>query len=72
MRNNPVHLNSLFENATEGIVVTNSKGIIILINPSACQMFGYSPEELEDQKIEVLIPEQCKKNSCQTPGGFLP
>jgi PAS domain S-box-containing protein len=62
MRNNLVHLTSLFENATEGIVVTNSEGKIILINPSACQMFGYSPEELEGQKIEVLIPQSVKKN----------
>ncbi len=61
MRNNPVHLNSLFENATEGIVATNHEGIITLINPSACQMFGYSPEELEGQKIEVLIPSNAKK-----------
>lgn len=60
MRNNPVHLNSLFENATEGIVATNNQGVIILINPSACQMFGYSPEELEGQKIEVLIPSKAK------------
>jgi PAS domain S-box-containing protein len=61
MRNNPVHLNSLFENATEGIVATNHLGIIILINPSACQMFGYTPEELEGQKIEVLIPSSAKE-----------
>jgi len=61
MRNNPVHLSSLFENATEGIVVTNSHGIIILINPSACHMFGYSPEELESQKIEILIPTNAQK-----------
>ncbi|HEY4966768.1 MAG TPA: PAS domain-containing sensor histidine kinase [Puia sp.] len=61
MHNNLVHLTSLFENATEGIVVTNSQGLIILINPSACQMFGYSPEELEGQKIEVLIPSSAKK-----------
>lgn len=62
MRNSLVHLTSLFENATEGIVVTNSLGIIILINPSACQMFGYSPEELEGQKIEVLIPPAAREN----------
>ncbi|HEX3079469.1 MAG TPA: PAS domain-containing sensor histidine kinase [Puia sp.] len=61
MRNNLVHLTSLFENATEGIVVTNSLGVIILINPSACQMFGYSAEELEGQKIEILIPPSAKK-----------
>jgi len=61
MRNNLVHLTSLFENATEGIVVTNSQGTIILINPSACLMFDYSAEELVDQKIEVLIPASLKK-----------
>ena len=61
MRNSLVHLTSLFENATEGIVVTNSQGEIILINPSACQMFGYAPEELEGRKIEALIPASAKK-----------
>jgi PAS domain S-box-containing protein len=61
VRNNLVHLTSLFENATEGIVVTNSQGKIILINPSACQMFGYESEELADQEIEVLIPPKLKK-----------
>jgi PAS domain S-box-containing protein len=61
MRNSLTHLTSLFENATEGIVVTNGEGTIIMINPAACQMFGYSPDELEDQKIEVLIPPSYKK-----------
>jgi PAS domain S-box-containing protein len=36
-----VHITSLFENATEGFVVTDSNGNIILVNPSACRMFGY-------------------------------
>jgi PAS domain S-box-containing protein len=53
-----VHITSLFENATEGFVITNSKGIIFLINPSACKMFGYTSEELTGQKIEVLIPSK--------------
>ena len=61
MRNNIVHLTSLFENATEGIVVTNSQGNIILVNPSACHIFGYSVEELEGRKIEVLIPLSARK-----------
>ena len=61
MRNNIVHLSSLFENATEGIVVTNSQGNIILVNPSACHIFGYTVEELEGRKIEVLIPPSARK-----------
>jgi PAS domain S-box-containing protein len=60
MRNSLVHLSSLFENATEGIVVTNGRGAIIMVNPAACQMFGYAAEELEGQLIEVLIPPSLK------------
>ena len=55
------HIRSLFENATEGIVVTNGKGEIILSNPSACKMFGYTDEELAGQKIEILLPSNYRK-----------
>src|SRR5215203_3875665 len=57
-----VHITSLFENATEGIIVTDSKGTIFLVNPSACRMFDYRKEELVDRKIEILIPSQYKKS----------
>src|SRR5215203_1866224 len=57
-----VHITSLFENATEGIIVTDSKGTIFLVNPSACRMFDYLKEELVDQKIEILIPSQYKES----------
>jgi PAS domain S-box-containing protein len=57
---NVEHITSLFENATEGFVVTDSLGNIILVNPSACRMFGYQPEELVGQKIEILIPSEYK------------
>src|SRR5664279_1533413 len=70
MRYNPVHLSSLFENATEGIVVSNNQGNIILINPSACKMFGYTVEELEGQKIEILIPGRVRKNHVHYREGF--
>jgi PAS domain S-box-containing protein len=57
-----VHITSLFENATEGIIVTDSKGTIFLVNPSACRMFDYLEDELIGQKIEILIPTQYKKS----------
>src|SRR5450631_1247121 len=70
MKYNPVHLASLFENATEGIVVSNSLGNIILVNPAACTVFGYPPEELIGQKIEVLIPSKAKINHVKLREGF--
>jgi PAS domain S-box-containing protein len=64
------HLLSLFENATEGFVVTNAGGNIVLVNPAACRMFGYVAEELIGQKIEVLIPSPYRKGHVHLRDGF--
>lgn len=50
------HMTSLFENATEGIILTDSRGHIVLANPAAERMFGYDAKELEHLAVEVLIP----------------
>jgi PAS domain S-box-containing protein len=65
-----VHIKSLFENATEGMVVTDSKGKIIVVNPSACRIFGYDPHELKGQKIEILVPSQFTKSHVKLREGF--
>ncbi|MCD6068991.1 MAG: sensor histidine kinase [Bacteroidetes bacterium] len=51
-------LDALFLYATEGILITNEKGEIIRINPSAEKLFRYDKEELLGKKIEVLIPKR--------------
>jgi len=47
---------ALFEFATEGVILTNQKGDIILINPAALVLFEYKKEELLNKPVEVLIP----------------
>ena len=64
------HITSLFENATEGFVVTNGNGAIVLVNPSACRMFGYDKEELIGREIEILIPRQYKPGHVKLRDGF--
>ncbi|HCL84347.1 MAG TPA: PAS domain-containing sensor histidine kinase [Chitinophagaceae bacterium] len=54
-------VNALFDHATEGIVLTNSKGIIVLINPAAAALFRYEREELLGKTIEALIPGRFHK-----------
>ena len=49
---------ALFEFATEGIILTNQKGEIILINPAALNLFEYKKEELLGKTVEVLIPRR--------------
>jgi PAS domain S-box-containing protein len=65
------HMTSLFENATEGILVTNNKGKIILSNPSALKMFGFENEqELIGQPVEVLVPQRYRGGHVKLRDGF--
>jgi PAS domain S-box-containing protein len=49
-------LNALFSYATEGIIISDSKGRIIKANPSAERLFGYNEGELIGKVIEDLVP----------------
>lgn len=58
MKLDTAHLVSLFEHATEGIILTNSKGEITLINPAAERMFLYEAKQVIGQPVEMLIPQR--------------
>lgn len=64
------HLASLFTHATEGIVLADSKGKIMLVNPAAEKMFGYNSAELQNQPIEILIPDRVKSHHVALRDGF--
>lgn len=51
-------MDAVFLYAAEGILVSNDKGEIIRINPSAEKLFGYEPDELLGQKVELLVPRR--------------
>ncbi|MCC7303327.1 MAG: PAS domain S-box protein [Bacteroidia bacterium] len=52
-------LDALFENATEGIIVTDRDGKIVLANPKAIVMFGDS--DLTGKTVEEMIPLKHRK-----------
>ncbi|MEI6946972.1 PAS domain-containing sensor histidine kinase [Paraflavisolibacter sp. H34] len=64
------HMTSLFENATEGILLTNEKGTIILANPAACKMFGYEGSELIGLMVDALIPKRYRAGHVHLREGF--
>lgn len=47
---------ALFQFTTEGIMLVNQKGLIVMANPAAEKLFGYQPDELQLQPVEILIP----------------
>jgi PAS domain S-box-containing protein len=64
------HMTSLFENATEGIILTSKEGKIVIANPAAEKMFGYLNNELEGKPIETLVPDQFRPNHHKLREGF--
>ncbi|MBK6829130.1 MAG: PAS domain S-box protein [Chitinophagaceae bacterium] len=70
MFTNTGHLVSLFENATEGIVITNRQGMIIMVNPAAARMFGYDAIDLAGKQLEVLIPDRYHHHHHELREGF--
>lgn len=64
------HLSSLFENATEGIILTDKTAKIILVNPAVEKMFGYKATDLIGQPIETLIPMRFHGHHSQLRDGF--
>jgi len=49
---------SLFENATDGIIVLDRNGIIMNANDNACVMHGYSKEDLLGAHITLLESDE--------------
>ncbi|QNH61704.1 sensor histidine kinase [Hymenobacter sediminicola] len=47
---------AVFANATIGIIVCDQPGNIVSANQFSQQLFGYGPNELVGQRIEVLVP----------------
>ena len=64
------HMTALFENATEGIILTDSKGSIVLVNPAAERIFHYTADELIGQSVEVLIPMRYRGGHEKLRNGF--
>jgi PAS domain S-box-containing protein len=56
MANQAHRYEALFNHASMGIVVVDSKAIIQSVNPFALKLFGYAIEELIGKQIELLIP----------------
>jgi PAS domain S-box-containing protein len=61
---------ALFEHATEGIVLTDEKGKIVLTNPAALHLFEYAREDLLGQPVELLIPGRFQHNHSGYRQGF--
>ena len=52
----------LIEAAPDPIVITGGDGSIVLVNRQALATFGYAPDEILGQKVEILVPERFRES----------
>lgn len=56
---------SLFAASAEALVLADSAGTMLVSNPVAQQMFGYTDQELRSQPVEMLIPHRLRAHHRQ-------
>lgn len=61
---------TLFQYATNGILLTNQQGQIIMANRALSKLFGYNHEELIGQGVELLIPQEARQRHTEYREGF--
>ncbi len=55
------YLETIFDTAVEGIVVTNEKGVVESVNHAMIGLFGYPEDELLGNNINMLMPEELRR-----------
>ena len=51
---------SLFSAAADGLLLVDAQGVIMLANPAAASLLGYSPQELVGAPVDALVPDSIR------------
>jgi PAS domain S-box-containing protein len=60
----------IFQSMSEGLVMVDEAGIIVVSNPVAEQIFGYEPNELIGKPMEILLPASFRQGHSHLRNGF--
>lgn len=60
----------IFQSMSEGIVMVDEAGVIVVANPNAELIFGYEKNELNGMMLEHLLPERYRTRHVSLRKGF--
>jgi two-component system, LuxR family, sensor kinase FixL len=62
---------AVLETAVDAIMTIDHTGDIHSVNPAACRMFGYAPDELLSRNVTVLMPEPYRSEHDQYLASYM-
>jgi PAS domain S-box-containing protein len=63
-------MQSILESAPAGVIIVDAQGLIQFANLTIQSIFGYTLDELQNQKVEVLVPENLRDLHVTERKGF--
>jgi len=66
-----LRLRAAVESSPSGILMTDARGGIVLVNREVERLFGYAREELLGRSVEMLVPERFRTGHAGFRGGFM-
>ena len=66
-----LRLRAAVESAPSGLLMTDARGVVVLVNREVERLFGYSREELLGRPVESLMPERFRSGHAGFRGGFM-
>jgi len=63
-------LHAIVEGASDGIITVDDSQTIVLANPAAARIFGYSVSDLIGRPLQMLIPERFRQQHRQQVDAF--
>jgi PAS domain S-box-containing protein len=70
-RENRNQLHALFENVSEAILLVDGRGHILMGNPGAERIFGFSRKQLKGMSVEDLMPQRFREKHKDLRNSFV-
>jgi PAS domain S-box-containing protein len=71
LETNRIKLDNIINNAVDGLILIDTKGIVEMYNPACEKLFGYSKKEVLGKNIKMLMPEKHSKNHDQYINNYI-